>query len=747
MKVGRAIVEKDGTGREVAPYLGLFVTLLLVTFLALGGPANAAVKTDEFAVSTLSTNQTAPAVGDNIVVWEDERDGLSSIYGKNLSTNTEFLVATGVSVKRKPVTDGKVVVWEDDRSGNSDIYGYRIPADLSTTGQEFPIASGPGDQRKPAIGGNTVVWEDNRSGKWGIYTYDLSANQETLVAAGGDGNKTNPAISGDTVVWQDDHNIVGNSNIHAKNLSTGQEFPVSTGDAFADTPTISGGIVVWRQENVANYDIFGRDLYAKDLQTGEVFQVTTNSSDQVAPAISGNVVVWEDHRDGNSNIFGKDLSTGQEFQITAGVTPQATPEINGETVVWESQRVGATNYGTYDVYGAKLDAAPAIPTGVQASGTNASVNLSWNANTESDLTGYNVYRSDSLNGTYTKLNSVVLSGTSYSDADAPKGSVSYYQIKALDAVNESGAGGANAAAIANSGLTLSASPVTLNLGGQTALSGKLTFEASAGTKPASDKRVFLDSKPAGQSNFTEIKSALTNTDGSFDFANVQPGGDTAYRVRFAGDPGAGMSSVTSSQVSVNVIMSTALTVGASPATLDYGGATTLSGKLSLGTQALSGKEVVLEQRAAGASTFVAVSGGRVTTGADGTFSVSGLRPTINTYYRASFAGDASLEPAVSAPTLVSVKAKVSVSVPPTIKPAANPGVSISGQVVTTRAGKVQITITRNGKVIVKKTVSITASRFKLSQKLPGKGKYAVKAAVSKSATHLGNTSVRRFSVR
>lgn len=727
----------------------LLLSILLAALLVDARPADAAVKKDEFPVSTLSSNQLAPDISGSVVVWEDKRNGLSNIYGKNLSTNAEFLVASGVSVKRKPVTDGKVVVWEDDRNGNSDIYGYRIPTDLSAPGQEFLIASGPGDQRKPVIGGNVVVWEDNRGGKWEIYSYDLDVDQEALVAAGDDGNKVNPAISGNTVVWQDDRNITGNSDIYAKNLSTGQAFPVSTGDSFADTPAISGSIVVWRQESVANYDIFGRDVYAKDLESGEVFQITTNPSDQVAPAISGNVVVWEDHRDGNANIYARDLSTGEELQITAGATPQTTPEINGETVVWESQRVGATNFGTYDVYGANLDAAPAIPTGVQATGTTAGVDVGWTANTEIDVVGYNVYRSDSPGGTYVKLNTLGLITTpGLTDTDAPKGSTSYYRVTAVDgpAGQESGPASASAAAVATSGITLAASPVTLDLGATTALSGKLTYEATGGTKSASGKNVFLDARPAGQPDFTEVASVPTNADGDFGFAGVKPSRDTEYRVRFAGDPGAGIGSVTSAGVAVDVIMRSSITLGASPATLNYGQASTLSGKLSLGAAPLSGKQIVLEQRAADASIFVPVPNGQLTTGADGNFALPGVTPLKNTYYRARFAGDADLEAATSALALVSVKAGVSVVVPPKVKPSPAPRVSISGRVVNTRAGHVQVTITRNGKVIANRTVSLRSSRFQLAQKLPGKGKYVVKAAFRKNATNLGNTSIRRFTV-
>ncbi len=61
------------------------------------------------------------------------------------------------------------------------------------------------------------------------------------------------------------------------------------------------------------------------------------------------------------------------------------------------------------------------------------VNLNWVANSESDVVGYNVYRSGSANRTFEKLNATGMLGTtSYSDASAPKGEVSFYRVTALD---------------------------------------------------------------------------------------------------------------------------------------------------------------------------------------------------------------------------------------------------------------------------------------------------------------------------
>jgi fibronectin type 3 domain-containing protein len=76
--------------------------------------------------------------------------------------------------------------------------------------------------------------------------------------------------------------------------------------------------------------------------------------------------------------------------------------------------------------------APSIPKRATATGSQAGIKLDWNDNLESDLAGYNVYRSDDAEGTYAKLNGSPLTISEYMDAAAPAGTASYYRITAVD---------------------------------------------------------------------------------------------------------------------------------------------------------------------------------------------------------------------------------------------------------------------------------------------------------------------------
>ena len=68
-------------------------------------------------------------------------------------------------------------------------------------------------------------------------------------------------------------------------------------------------------------------------------------------------------------------------------------------------------------------------------GTLPFVSLSWIASTSAEVAGYNIYRKASLTGSYTRINSKLDTGTSYTDATVIHGTTYYY---ATTAVNSKG---------------------------------------------------------------------------------------------------------------------------------------------------------------------------------------------------------------------------------------------------------------------------------------------------------------------
>ncbi len=60
-----------------------------------------------------------------------------------------------------------------------------------------------------------------------------------------------------------------------------------------------------------------------------------------------------------------------------------------------------------------------------------SVTLTWAASSTSGVIGYNIYRSQTSGGPYTKINSTVIAGTSYADANVSAGQTDYYVATAV----------------------------------------------------------------------------------------------------------------------------------------------------------------------------------------------------------------------------------------------------------------------------------------------------------------------------
>ena len=81
---------------------------------------------------------------------------------------------------------------------------------------------------------------------------------------------------------------------------------------------------------------------------------------------------------------------------------------------------------------------PAAPSNLAATPDNAKVDLNWDDNGEPDLAGYNVYRSTTLGGPYTKINGSLVGVSNYTDTSVSNGTTYYYVVTAENATLESG---------------------------------------------------------------------------------------------------------------------------------------------------------------------------------------------------------------------------------------------------------------------------------------------------------------------
>ena len=118
--------------------------------------------------------------------------------------------------------------------------------------------------------------------------------------------------------------------------------------------------------------------------------------------------------------------------------------------------------------------APGEVTGVTAAGAATGINLGWTASTASDLAGYNVYRSATATGTFTKVNTALLTGTTYADTAAPAGAASFYQVTAVD---RSGNESVRSATVTATRPAATRPTIRINAGGPAVTTGGVAWSA------------------------------------------------------------------------------------------------------------------------------------------------------------------------------------------------------------------------------------------------------------------------------
>jgi hypothetical protein len=125
-------------------------------------------------------------------------------------------------------------------------------------------------------------------------------------------------------------------------------------------------------------------------------------------------------------------ASGGETMTNANGLYTFTGLSNGSYVASPSQPGYSFSPATASVY-----VSGANVTGVDFTATAAppAAWLSWTASDSADVSGYNVYRSGTAGGPYTRMNSYLISGTSYVDYNISGGRTYYY---VATAVNSSG---------------------------------------------------------------------------------------------------------------------------------------------------------------------------------------------------------------------------------------------------------------------------------------------------------------------
>lgn len=252
---------------------------------------------DTFQISEGSSVIGGPAIFEDLVIWIEIYEGGYCIRGRDLSIWNELLITMTANCIFSPTIYENVVFWIEDIEGSLNVHGFSF-----ITGEEFPITV-EGEvsitPKGPVAYDNIVVWQDFRAGNPDIYGYDLSASREFQIRTSSFG-EGDPVIYDNIVVFDTDRN--GNGDIYGYDLLSKKEFQITSDPSHQYYPTIYGNIVVWwderntyeRQDVVWKKENF--DIYGCNLTTGEEFPITTAQNDQLYPSIFDDIVVWVDYR-------------------------------------------------------------------------------------------------------------------------------------------------------------------------------------------------------------------------------------------------------------------------------------------------------------------------------------------------------------------------------------------------------------------------------------------------------------------
>jgi len=120
------------------------------------------------------------------------------------------------------------------------------------------------------------------------------------------------------------------------------------------------------------------------------------------------------------------LASAQDVTLALQFSPSAAGITNGTLTVDSN-----ASDSSVVVKLSGSETAPAAPASEEHS-----VGLTWDASTSAGITGYNVYRSGSQQGPFSRLNGSLVSGLSYTDDAVSAGDTYYYVTTAVDSQGE-----------------------------------------------------------------------------------------------------------------------------------------------------------------------------------------------------------------------------------------------------------------------------------------------------------------------
>lgn len=191
---------------------------------------------------------------------------------------------------------------------------------------------------------------------------------------------------------------------------------------------------------------------------------------------------------GGANEAGvRDLLEARMDQLVDDLTPMGANFTS--CVTWfgnhsvSGNSVSATYVveGPYSGTGNPDTTPPAAPSGLAASGGDQQIGLSWNANSETDLAGYQVFGSDNNTGPFIQLTTTT-TATSYTETGLGQNTTRYYVVRAVDQSGNASSDSAIVSATTDAGAGNGGPPATPTGIVATGLNGAVSLTWNANTE-------------------------------------------------------------------------------------------------------------------------------------------------------------------------------------------------------------------------------------------------------------------------
>jgi beta propeller repeat protein len=256
-----------------------------------------------YDISTGSTHTAASSPGDqqladiseSYIAYTNYSTGAGDIWLYEISTEQlTFITPNLESDQSHPALSDQIVAWEDSRDVDRNIWIYDI-----TTGESKSI-TGEGDQNTVEVNGDRVVYVDNQAGDL-IKLYDASSDSTETITNVPSGY---PDIDGDKITYVD-HSASSDPDIAVHDLNTG-ETRILQMQGHQLNPHISGEWVSFEEVGSDSSQVGIWHWTAGNNPETDTFLITSAAPSQALNDIDGNRVTYTGIYSGgdvNTDIF------------------------------------------------------------------------------------------------------------------------------------------------------------------------------------------------------------------------------------------------------------------------------------------------------------------------------------------------------------------------------------------------------------------------------------------------------------